>query len=143
MLPGSHAVQVVDRPDEDIVARLRDEITAFNFAAIDIHDGRELFAAIHDEGDELSASVYGWTWGGTCWIELLWVRERDRRRGTGSALLEAVEDEALRRGCTQVALATHSFQGPAFYGRHGFDVTGEVPDYPNGHSYYLMRKALR
>jgi GNAT superfamily N-acetyltransferase len=139
------AVRVVDQPDAEIVARLCDEISAFNFAATDIRDGRELFAAIHDQHNELAAGAYGWTWAGTCWIErLLWVRKRDRGQGAGSALLEAVKAEGLRRGCTQLALATHSSQGPEFYRRHGFEAAGEwrtIPaatpttscagDYPN------------
>lgn len=134
MPPLSDAVHVVDQPNAEIVARLGDEITAFNFAATGIHDGRELFASIHDEHEELTAGVYGWTWGGTCWIERLWVRESDRGQGVGTALLAAVEREALRRGCTQLALTTHSFQAPDFYRRHGFEVAGEVADYPVGHA---------
>ena len=46
------------------------------------------------------------------------------------------------RGGTQVGLTTHSFQAPDFYRRHGFTVAGEIPGYPAGHSYFLMRLAL-
>jgi GNAT superfamily N-acetyltransferase len=136
------SVRLVDRSEPAIVARLGDEITAFNFAATDVRDGRELFAAVHDEHGELAAGVHGWTWGGTCWIERLWVREGDRGQGVGTALLIAVEQEARSRGCGQLALATHSFQAPEFYRRHGFEIAGEVADYPAGHSYFLMRKRL-
>jgi hypothetical protein len=62
---------------------------------------------VRDATGALVAGVDGWTWGGTCWIEHLWVRE-----------------------------------SAPFYRRHGFEVTGELPGYPAGHSYLLMRKLL-
>jgi GNAT superfamily N-acetyltransferase len=139
---ASAAIRLVAQPDPAIVARLADEITAFNFATTGIHDGREFGAAIHDDEGGLAAGVHGWTWGGTCWIERLWVSASHRRQGLGSRLLAAVQSEARDRGCTQLALTTHTFQAPDFYRRHGFEIVGEVPQYPAGHAYFLMRRQL-
>ena len=131
-----------DAPEPSVVAQLSEEITAFNFAATRTNDGRYLFAALHDEAGHLRAGIYGWTWGGTCWIEYLWVREGARGAGLGSRLLEGAEAEARRRGCTQMALTTHSFQAPDFYRRHGFEASGAVRDYPAGQALLVMRKPL-
>jgi ribosomal protein S18 acetylase RimI-like enzyme len=68
-------------------------------------------------------------------------RERSRA-GLGSALLQAFATEARKRGCTQLALATHSFQAPDFYRRHGFTVYCELAEYPAGHGYLLMHQRL-
>jgi GNAT superfamily N-acetyltransferase len=135
-------IHVFDRTDRAVATKLGEEIDAFNMAAVGIYDGRELFASVCDERGGLVAGVDGWTWGGTCWIEHLWVRETDRGHGIGGRLLGVVECEARRRGCSQIALDTHSFRGPGFYRRHGFEVVGEMPGYPTGHSYVLMRKRL-
>jgi GNAT superfamily N-acetyltransferase len=142
MTHGSRRIELIDRPDPKVVARLGDEITAFNFATTGVHDGQEFYGAVHDDQGTLVAGVYGWTWGGTGWIERLWVRESSRGQGLGTGLLAAVESEAQARGCTQLALTTHSFQAPDFYGRHGFEIAGEVPQYPAGHSYFLMLRRL-
>jgi GNAT superfamily N-acetyltransferase len=133
---------VVDAPDTALAARLDDEIAAFNFEATGIRDAREFAAAVRDGAGELTAGIHGWTWGAAAWIERLWVREDARQRGLGTQLLGAVESEARARGCRQLALTTHSFQAPDFYRRHGFEVVGELPDFPVGHASLLMRKRL-
>ncbi len=122
--------------------RLIDEINEFNLKATGIAEFHEMLIAETDDDGELMAGVYGWCWGGTCWIEALWVREDMRRGGVGSRLLAAAEKEARRQGCAQIALDTHTFQAPSFYERHGFDVVGELTDYPRGHSNLLLRKQL-
>jgi GNAT superfamily N-acetyltransferase len=135
-------IMIVDGPDAALAARLDAELEAFNCTATGIRDARDFSARVHDVSGELTAGVQGWTWGSTGWVERLWVREDARGRGLGSRLLAAVETEARARGCRQLALSTHSFQAPDFYRRHGFEVVGEVPDYPIGHASLLLRKHL-
>jgi putative acetyltransferase len=125
-----------------IAQRLIDEINEFNLKATGIAKLHELLITETDDDGELLAGVYGWCWGGTCWIEALWVREDMRRSGAGSRLLAAAEADARHHGCAQVALDTHTFQAPLFYKRHGFEVVGELTDYPKGHSSLLLRKPL-
>ena len=136
------AIDVVDEPDDALAARLDAEIAAFNFDATGIRDARDFAASVLDDSGALMAGVQEWTWGETGWVERLWVREDARHRGLGSQLLTAVETEARARGCRQLGLTTHSFQAPDFYRRHGFEVVGELPDYPAGHASLLLRKRV-
>ena len=142
-MAGRRASDVLSDAERAVAQRLLDEIGRSNIETTGIAEFRELLRVDYDDYGELVAGLYGWSWGGTCWIEALWVRKDQRRRGVGSRLLAAAEEEARRHGCEQLALDTHTFQTPAFYERHGFEVVGALPDYPKGHSKLLLRKRLR
>jgi GNAT superfamily N-acetyltransferase len=134
---------VLSEAERSIARRLIDEIDKFNLDATGIVEFHEMLSVETDDRGELIGGLYGWSWGGTCWIEALWVREDMRRRGFGSRLLVAAEAEARRHDCKQLALDTHTFQAPRFYERHGFQVVGALDEYPKGHSKLLLRKHLR
>jgi GNAT superfamily N-acetyltransferase len=120
-----------------------DLIYDFNMQATGIRDGETLAILLRDEAGKVAGGAYGWSWGGSCYIRHLFVPEAMRGTGLGKRLMRTIEQEALRRGCTQIVLETHSFQAPAFYRRLGFRVVGTVENYPRGHQSLTMVKALR
>src|SRR4029077_19943980 len=117
-------------------------IYEFNSSTTAIADG-ELLAFFVRERNRIVAGICGNTWGGTCELRQFWVEESQRHQGLGTKLLQAAEHEARRRGCTQIVLMTFSFQAPAFYVRHGFEVVATIDNHPYGHRNLLMRKGLR
>jgi GNAT superfamily N-acetyltransferase len=126
----------------ELDAFLVDRIYEFNAKATAFHDGEVFAAAIRGSAGDVLAGVTGHTWGGTCYVTHLWVQERHRREGLGSSLMAAVESEAKTRGCSQVILATHSFQAPAFYERLGYKLQAAIPEYPRGYAQLHYFKCL-
>ena len=128
--------------DANLQERLDKEISEFNAAVTGHHDGRMLSVAVRGNDGDLRAGLYGWTWGGCGYIELLWVRGDQRGSGLGARLLAAAEAEIRRRGCDRVALSTHSFQAPDFYARFGYTECGRTPGYPHGYDDIHLVKQL-
>ena len=134
---------VAGEADAGLRELLDEEISAFNAAVTGYHDGRLLSIAVRGDRGDLRGGLYGWTWGGCGYVDLLWVRGDQRGSGLGSKLLAAAEAEIRRRGCDQVALSTHSFQAPGFYARFGYQECGRTPGYPHGHDDIHLVKQLR
>lgn len=121
---------------------LEDRLYEFNQAATGITDGRGLGVFLRDETQRIVAGAAGHTWGETCELRQVWVLDRLRGRGIGRRLLAEAEAEAIRRGCHQLVLTTHSFQAPRFYEKLGFTLVSELPEYPRGHSQLVLKKSL-
>jgi ribosomal protein S18 acetylase RimI-like enzyme len=96
--------------------------------------------------DPATNQIIGGLWGGSMFaqlfIELLVIPEALRRHGLGRQLMAQAEAEAIARGCAGIWLDTFSFQAPGFYQKLGYEIFGEIPDYPPGHSRYFLRKEL-
>lgn len=135
-------LDVSDAPTPSDVAALDDAIHAFNVERTGFDDGRLLAIVLRDPDGAIHAGLHGHTWGGCCEIKVLWIAERHRGRGLGTALLTAAEREAARRGCTRVVLFSHSFQAPGFYESLGYRRIASVDGYPTGHANVLLIKDL-
>lgn len=129
--------------DDHLKDRLHDEIYRFNQEATGYRDGRGLSLRVGDASGELIAGLTGWTWGGTGYVDMLWVRAGSRGSGWGSRPLAAAEMEAISRGCTSMVLSSHSFQAPDFYRSRGYLECGSFPEYPIGHCQVHFTKSLR
>jgi GNAT superfamily N-acetyltransferase len=133
----------VDRdPDADDVAVLEERVIAATRAVSGVDDDRELGIVLRDPAGAVRAGICGITWGGCCELQYLWVDASLARRGIGSALLAAAEEEARRRACRQVVFLTHDVQTTGFYEQFGYRTVGTVDDYPTGSRARWFRKGL-
>jgi GNAT superfamily N-acetyltransferase len=136
------AVLLDDVYCQELDAFLVERIYEFNSKVTGHFDGRLLGVRIQNDAGEIIAGISGHTWGACAEIVNFWVSERYRGQGLGSTLLGAAEAEAIRRGCTQAVLRTHSFQAPEFYSRRGYLRRCEVKGQPKGHSDILFVKSF-
>lgn len=78
----------------------------------------------------------------TLYIDMLWVKEEQRKKGFASKLLSEIELIAKEEGCNLVHLETMDFQAKDFYIKNGYEVFGELDNVPIGHKRYYMKKIL-
>lgn len=133
---------VEDAPDPDELAFLEERVSEATRASAGVADDLDLAIFVRDEDGRVLAGVSGGNWGGCCELQHLWVDEALASQGLGSARMSAAEDEARRRGCTDLVLLTDDVQAPGFYERLGFETVGVVEGYPNGSAARRFRKRL-
>lgn len=122
---------------------LEDRLYDYNVEQTGFGDGKWLTIFVRDDTGVIVAGIHGWTWGGACRIQDLWVRQDLRRQGYGQRLLGAAEQEARIRGCDRLFLDTFSFQAPLFYEKLGYEILHVLDDFPRRpHKLYHLKKAL-
>ena len=129
-------------PDPNELKFLDDKIFENSFMKIGQYSYEKMVLLFRDINLNIVAGLYGHTGLGWFYIDVLWVNENFRSKGLGTRLLEAAENEAINRGCYDVYLYTYSFQKPKFYENLGYQVFGQLDNFPIGHIKYFMNKAL-
>ncbi len=129
-------------PTSEAAKGIADGLAHYNLHRLGSRDLLPLcLAARNSEGEVigglLAITIWGWLL-----IERFWVTETARGQGLGSALLQQAEFDALARGCHHATLETFSFQSLPFYVRQGYEVYGQLDDFPLGQSRYSLRKQL-
>ena len=121
---------------------VREALLQFNNDCVGKDGHTPLNLVEYDANGNIIAGILGGTYWGWMYVDILWVHADHRRNGIGSTLLSAAEAEAVSRGCHHVHLDTMSWQAPAFYLKHGYEIVGILPDIPTGNQKYLLMKAL-
>ena len=125
------------------MAFIEQSVYAFNFKSVPGVPFHPINIFLRDNDQQIHGGIVGGCWGGWFYLAFLWVEEALRSHGYGTQLLLQAEAEARVLGCHSAYLETHSFQAPEFYKRHQYEVVAELPEYPQGYSFFIMKKQLR
>lgn len=132
-----------DKGDADYIEEKIDTITD---SIVPPEEGAEdeyvLLKVTDDEGNIIAGCIVDIDSWKIADLDTLWVDEKHRRQGLGSALIHEAERAAKEKGCYAMTLGTFDFQARPLYEKHGFTVCGTIKDWPRGHDNYLMMKRL-
>ncbi len=132
----------VEKPDDAMWEVIGGGIHNYNVQHGGPSQGGSICFILYTPEKEIAGGLIGvmhWDW---FYIDLLFLKEELRGQGYGHRILMMAEEEARRRGAKNAYLDTFSFQAPAFYKEHGYQVFGELKDFPPGHQRYYFMKQL-
>jgi len=140
-----YTLTLEDNPAAADLEAVRAGLDTFNRRAIQMDKPAEyqsLNILIRGNDDIVMGGLLGGSWWGWLYISILWVHDDLRGQDFGSDLMRAAEQEALKRGCHSVYVDTHSFQALPFYQKLGYEIFGELSDFPVGQTRYFLQKRL-
>ena len=132
----------VDKPDDNMWGVIGGGIHHFNELQAGDQGYKRICFVLHSPDEEVVGGLIGEIYWGWFYVDLLFIREELRGRGYGSRILMLSEEEARKKGATNAFLDTFSFQSPDFYKKHGYQIFGELKDFPPGHTRYYLTKQL-
>lgn len=136
----SDAASIDAAPTDAEMETLDSRLTEFNRAQTGRNDHLPLRLVIRDNDRSMIAglkAVTVWDW---LYVEILWVDGNHRRSGLGSRLLKHAERVAKDRGCVGSCLSSFTFQAPEFYEKHGYAIFGQIENYPDDSSMFILSK---
>ena len=138
----NYTIVYVEKPGQDEWSAIGQGISDYNQQQAGDEQAQRICFVVKAEDDTIVGGIICaiyWNW---LYVDLLWLEEKMRGQGYGHQLMVKAEDEARKRGAKKAYLDTFSFQAPDFYKQHGYQVFGELSDFPAGHQRYFLTKEL-
>jgi GNAT superfamily N-acetyltransferase len=141
---GAAAMQfdLTETPAPADLEALSRNLGAFNDADAGPGGRRPLAVFLRDADGRLAAGLSGYTAWGWLYTQWLWVDDAWRGQGIAQQLLARAEVEAIARGCHGAWIDTFNPVALKSYRRAGYEVFGELPEFPRGRARSFLSKAL-
>ncbi|MBL6961059.1 MAG: GNAT family N-acetyltransferase [Anaerolineales bacterium] len=132
----------IEKPEESAWGIIGGGLSKYNIDQVGDNNFQRLCYALQNSEGEIAGGILGEVYWGWLYVDLLWVKEELRGQGYGHRLLTQLEEEGIKLGAKKAYLDTFSFQVPGFYKDHGYQVFGELQDFPPGYKRYFFKKEL-
>ncbi|MGO4112554.1 GNAT family N-acetyltransferase [Rhizobium ruizarguesonis] len=129
-------------PSPEELAAITDALSAFNNSDAGPSDRRPLAVLIRDTDGKVTGGLSGFTAWGWLFTQMLYIPDTLRGTGISGNILTKAEEEARARGCRGAWIDTFSPQALRVYLRQGYEVFGELEDFPEGRRRSFLRKSL-
>ncbi len=140
MNKDEYQIVIEDTANADVIAAilqgLNQHADAHNFP----YNSIPLTLCMRDQSHTIVGGLHGDTVYGWLYISLFWIAKELRGKGFGKQLIEMAEKAALKRACNHSYLNTFSFQALNFYQAIGYEIFGELNNFPEGQKRYFLQK---
>jgi len=134
--------EVTCSPSADDLTAIGDALSAFNIHDVGPAERQPLAVLIRDTDGTVTGGLSGYTAWGWLFTQLLYIPDKERGKGMAGKILALAEEEAAARGCHGAWIDTFNPQALRAYQRQGYEIFGELPEFPKGRMRTFLRKTL-
>jgi GNAT superfamily N-acetyltransferase len=134
--------ELTSSPSPDDLAAISDGLTAFNTQDVGPSERQVLTVLIRDTDGKITGGLSGYTAWGWLFTQWLYIPETLRGKGMAGKILAKAEEEATARGCHGAWIDTFNPHALRAYQRQGYQIFGELPDFPRGRTRTFLQKSL-
>ena len=135
-------IETTTTANSDDLAFVGKRLSDFNDADVGAAQKKPIAVFIRDADRAIVGAISGYTAWGWLYIQWLWVDESQRGQRMANRMLDAAEKEARERGCHGALIDTFSPTALKTYERQGYQIFGELADFPIGRSRIYLQKKL-
>jgi GNAT superfamily N-acetyltransferase len=140
MILMTYTIDLDLNPTDADIRTVKRHLIAFNNQHAEPEHYQQLVLFVRDSSENIVGGLLGYTHWRWLFVENLWVAESLRGLGYGKKLMQHAEQEARLHGCQHAYLDTFDFQALGFYQKLGYELFGQLDDYPPGHTKYFLQK---
>jgi GNAT superfamily N-acetyltransferase len=137
---SEYKIVIEDTANPDVIAAILEGLNQHAELNGFTYDSIPLSICLRNQAGTIVGGLHGDTVYGWLYISLFWVAKDLRGKGYGKQLIEIAEQTAIKRGCNNAYLNTFSFQALNFYQAIGYEIFGELKDFPAGQKRYFLQK---
>ncbi len=130
---------ITETPDPADLETIGKGLTGFNEHDVGPANRRALAVILRD-GETVHGGLSGYTAWGWLYVQWLWLAEGQRGQGYAAQMLALAETEARIRGCHGAYIDTFNPTALRVYRQAGYEVFGELPDFPEGRTRSFLAK---
>lgn len=136
------SIALEQNPDQETKRSIREGLFSANVQSTGDGNVDLVFIVARDVNSIVIGGVVGEAYWGWVHFTTVWVHPDHRRKGIASQMLKSAEEAAARLGYTQAYLDTFTFQTPDLYLRAGYEIFGQLVNFPAGGTRLFMRKTI-
>lgn len=135
-------IDFVTTPNEKFIIEMNQGLIASLESLSGFAGAPKMHTICAQENQKTIGCIIGYFYGGTLWIDSIYIDKSRRKQGLGKMLIEQITMHAKNCEINEIQLNTYFPEAHLFFIHQGFEEVASIPKWKYGLTCYLMKKSI-